>query len=131
MTIYEYVEYNLRGKKELEEQPLVVSENEAVEAAQLVSGSFTYPFYETMWLNDYPMGTLTAHLEALYDRGDRHGFIYFIILLADSVDFKLPIKFYEMSISDTLIPLLSAAIVEDWLEYDNEYEEIDDTPVWE
>jgi len=43
MTIYKYVEYNLRGKKELEEQPLVVSGNEAVEAAHLVSGSFTYP----------------------------------------------------------------------------------------
>jgi len=103
MTIYEYVEYHLRGKKELEEQPLVVSENEAVEAAQLVSGSFTYPFYETMWLNDYPMGTLTVHLEALYDRGDRHGFIYFIILLADSVDFKLPINFCAIRFNQNMI----------------------------
>lgn len=99
-------------------------------AAGLVSGNFTYLLYETLWLNDYPMESLTTHLEALYDCSDHHGFVYFVLLLADSVDFNMPAQFYEMSISDALLPILSSAIIEDWLEYDNEYEEIEEIPSW-
>jgi len=70
------------------------------------------------------MDTITAHLEALYDNSDYYGFNYFLILLADSIDFTLPVQFYEMSMQDRMISQLSAAFIEDWLDYDNEYEEV-------
>ncbi|MGI6176643.1 MAG: hypothetical protein ACOYJC_10910 [Christensenellales bacterium] len=73
------------------------------------------------------MESLTAHLEALYDSSEHQGFIYLIIMLAESVDFRLPAQFYEMSVSDVLRPILCAAIIEDWLDYDNEYEEIEES----
>jgi len=131
MTIYEYVETLLRVKnsKILENDvtpPGNDWESAAFEAAQLVSGSFTYLLYETLWLSDFPMEAVTSHIEAMYDKSDFHGFLYFLVLLADSINFTFPIQFYEMSIQDGMMPLLSAAIIEDWLEYDNEYEEIEE-----
>lgn len=131
MTIYEYAEALLRveDSKIIEDDVTPLGndwESAAFEAAQLVSGSFTYRFYETLWLSDFPMEAITSHLEALYDKSDFHGFIYFFILLADSIDFTFPPQFYEMSMQDKMVPLLSAAVIEDWLAYDNEYEEIED-----
>ena len=133
MTNYEYIEYllHVKGLEKSEENISTaddVFKEAAFEAAQLISGSFTYQFYESLWLNEYPMDTITSHLEILYDKSDFHGFIYFMILLADSADFTLPIKFYEMSVQDRAIPKLSAAVIEDWLEYNNEYEEIEEVP---
>ena len=132
MTTYEYVEYLLQVKnlnsKRNGTPPSDVSRDDAIiEAAQLINGSFTYQFYESLWLSDYPMDTITSHLEALYDKADYHGFIYFLILLADSIDFLLPKQFYEMSMQDRMILQLSAAFIEDWLDYDNEYEEVEET----
>jgi len=132
MTTYEYIEYLLQVKNlEKSENGIAPSavtwEKSALEAAQLVSGSFTYRFYETLWLGGFPMEAITSHLEAMYDKSDFHGFLYFLILLADSIDFTFPPRFYEISMQDKMIPLLSAAVIEDWLEYDNEYEEIEET----
>ena len=132
MTTYEYVEYLLQVKKLSDVQdstpPSAVTNNDEInEAAQLISGSVTYQFYETLWLSDYPMDTITSHLESLYNKSDFQGFIYFLILLADSIGFTFPVQFYEMSMEDKLIPQLSAAFIEDWLDYDNEYEEIEET----
>jgi hypothetical protein len=131
MTIYEYVETLLRVKnsKILENDitpPGNDWESAAFEAAQLVSGSFTYRLYETFWLSGFPMEAATSHLEAMYDKSDFHGFLYFLVLLADSIDFTFPPQFYEMSMQDNMVPPLSAAIIEDWLAYDNEYEEIEE-----
>ena len=133
MTTYEYIEYLLQVKNSEKSEdgitpPGVAWEKAAFEAAQLVSASFTYRFYETLWLRDFPMEAITSHLEAMYDKSDFHGVIYFLVLLADSIDFTFPIRFYEMSMQDKIIPLLSAAVIEDWLEYDNEYEEIEEVP---
>ena len=131
MITYEYIEYLLQVKNSDKSEDDVTPpgnawEKAAFEAAQLVSGSVTYRFYETLWLRDFPMEAITSHLEAMYDKSDFHGFIYFLVLLADSIDFKFPAQFYEMSMQDKMIPLLSAAVIEDWLEYDNEYEEIEE-----
>lgn len=131
MTIYEYVEILLRVKNsKILENDITPPDNDwesaAFEAAQLVSGSFTYRFYETLWLSGHPMEAVMSHLEVMHDKSDFHGFIYFLVLLADSIDFKFPIQFYEMSMQDRMMPLLSAAVIEDWLEYDNEHEEIEE-----
>jgi hypothetical protein len=133
MTTYEYIEYLLQVKNSEKSADGIAPsgvawENTAFEAAQLVSGSFTYRLYETLWLRDLPIEAITSHLEAMYDKSDFHGFLYFLILLADSIDFKFPAQFYEMSMQDKTVPLLSAAVIEDWLEYDNEYEEIEEVP---
>lgn len=131
MTIYEYVEALLRVKNSgmLDGDNTSTDsawESMAFEAAGLVSGSFTYQFYEILWLRDFPMEAVTSHLEAMYDKSDYYGFLYFLILLADSIDFTFPVKFYEMSMQDKMLPLLSAAVIDDWLAYDNEYEEIEE-----
>jgi len=133
VSVYEYIERLLQvkslGKSEDGITPSEVAwESVAFEAAQMVSGSFTYRLYESLWLSDNPIEAITSHLEAMYDKSDFHGFIYFLILLADSIDFTFPVQFYEMSMQDKMIPFLSAAVIEDWLAYDNEYEEIEETP---
>jgi len=45
------------------------------------------------------------------------GVVYFIFILANAVEFSMPIQFTEMSANDSLVPILSAAIIDDWLEY--------------
>ena len=94
MTTSEYSRY-------LFQEPIVTEESideEAVyEAASLVSGSFLYRLYELLWLNDYPMESLTEHLESLYDQKEYHGFLYLLVMLAESVEVTLPPQFFEYS----------------------------------
>ena len=117
MTINEYIQFVLEVKKE---SPLsqTVDEATAYEAAQLISGSFTYLLYEALWMNDFDVESITQHLEKLYDSENHFGLLYFVFMLANAVAFTVPAKFTEMSATDTLVPYLSAAIIEDWLEYD-------------
>jgi hypothetical protein len=42
--------------------------------------------------------------------------------LANAVDLTVPAQFTEMSANDALVPTLSAAFSEDWLEYDSTHE---------
>ena len=121
MTTNEYVQFVLEVKQETT-SPQVVEETAVYEAAQLISGSFTYSLYEALWTNHFKMDIITQHLESLYDRGDHFGLVYFVFILANAMDFIIPAQFTEMSANDALIPILSAAIIEDWLEYENTYE---------
>jgi len=117
MTTNEYAQLILEVQKELAAlKP--VDETAACEAAQLISGSFTYTLYEALWENFFDMEAITQRLENLYDGGDHCGFAYFIFILANAVDFIVPVQFSEMSANDGLVPFLSAAIIEDWLDYD-------------
>ena len=116
MTTNEFAECILQVRKS--QPPEAKDEAAAYEAAQLVSGSFTYPLYGALWQNGFVMEDITEHLEAMYDSGNHLGFLYFIFILSDAVDFVLPLPFSEMSAIDALVPALSAAIIEDWLEYD-------------
>ncbi len=52
--------------------------------------------------NFIDMDDLTEHLESLYDGGNHHGLIYFIVLLAESVGFSLPLEFAEISATDSV-----------------------------
>jgi len=65
------------------------------------------------------MDSISQHLESMCDNENHFGLVYFIVILAEAVDFLLPIQFAEVSANDTFIPILSAAIIDDWLEYDN------------
>jgi len=117
MTTSEYAQTILEVQKELPTTK-TVDEAAAYETAQLFSGSFTYPLYEALWENHYDMGAVTKRLESLHDSENHFGLIYFIFILANAVDFIIPVQFSEMSAYDGLVPFLSAAIIEDWLEYD-------------
>ncbi|GHV18979.1 hypothetical protein FACS18949_04200 [Clostridia bacterium] len=118
MTANEYAQFVLEVKKETSSTQ-EIDEVTAYEAAQLISGSFTYPLYEALWINHFDIDTATQHLENLYDSGNHFGLIYFIFILAEAVDFTVPSQFTEMSATDALVPVLAAAIIEDWLEYDS------------
>ncbi|MDR2712848.1 MAG: hypothetical protein LBB91_07025 [Clostridiales bacterium] len=117
MNTYEFIENILQAKKE-KLGTIAVDETSAYETAQLVSGSFIYPLYGTLWQFDFDMTAITEHLEYLYDSGNHFGLIYFIFILADAAEFTLPLIFSETSAVDELVPILSAAIIEDWLDYD-------------
>jgi len=117
MTTNEFAECLLQMKKEGQE-PKTKDEAAMYEAAQLVSGSLVFPLYGTLWQYHFDMETITKHLEAMYDSGNHFGLVYFIFILADAAEYTLPRTFSEMSAIDTLVPILSAAIIEDWLDYD-------------
>jgi len=121
MTTGEYVQFvsEVKGEAHL---PQAIDKIAANEAAQLISGSFTYLLLESLWMNDFDVEVITQHLEALYDSENHYALIYFVFILANAVAFTVPAKFTEMSATDTLVPYLSAAIIEDWLEYHATYE---------
>ena len=78
--------------------PFDASRDHAInESAQLISVSFTYHLYELASLSGYSIDAITFHLEILYEKSDFHGFIYFLILLADCIGHTFPLQFYEMS----------------------------------
>ena len=118
MTTNEYAMSILQIKKEVL-PPQIVDESAAYEAAQLFSGSFTYLLYEALWVNFFDMQTITRHIESLYDSENHFGLVYFIFILANATEFNVPVLFTEMSANEALVPFLSAAIIEDWLEYDS------------
>ena len=121
MTSLDYVQTILQVKKE-EDSPHSITEAIAYEAAQLISGCFTYPLYEELWKNFFDMNDVTSHLESLYDSDNHFGLVYFITILATSVGCDLPIEFAEMSAKRELVPYLAAAIIDDWLDYDSNCE---------
>jgi len=123
MTTSEYTRYLFQESAVTKES---INEAAVYESASLVSGSFLYKMYEMLWLNDFPMESLTEHLEGLYDRKEYHGFLYLIVMLAESVEITLPSQFYEYSKRELTIPIISGAIIEDWLDIDGEYEEIEE-----
>jgi len=114
MTTSEYLELFMMSRKE---QALKLNDEEsAYEIAQLTSGSFVYALYDNLLQFDIEEDAVAEHLEHLYDTGNHFGLIYFIVMLADATGFALPKTFIEMSLNDDLVPILSAAIIEDWLD---------------
>ena len=112
MTLLEYMDYLLNEKQEGDK----LDEKAAYKAAALVTGSFVYKLYRTLWLNDLDAPAVTAHLETMYDHKEYRGFLYFIILLAKATELDLPAEFYKMSVRQSIIPILSAAVIDDWLD---------------
>ena len=116
MTSYEYALFVLeeRGRQD---QSCEIDEVAAFEVAQLVSGSFIFPLCESLLVNGFDMDGITDHLEYLYDSGNHYGLLYFVFILANAVDFIVPLRFSEMSARDEFVPIMSAAIIEDWVDY--------------
>lgn len=100
----------------------VKDETAANEAAQLISGSLVYRLYEAICANDYNLQTVTAHLEMLYDSGNHFGLVYYIFMLADGTNVGLPERFAEFAVTASLVPYLSAALIEDWLDFHEDFE---------
>jgi len=120
MTTREFIEYLLTE----EQSEGAIDEKVAYEAASLVTGSFVYNLYELLWLNDLSVPAITAHLQKLYDSKENSALLYFVVLLADAIEFALPSEFFKMSVKEQIVPILSAAFIDDWLDVDNEYEEV-------
>lgn len=124
MTTTEYIHSVLQIKKDAPSTQ-TIDEAAIYEAAQLISGSFTYSLYGELWKYFFDMEAITEHLENLYDSENHFGLIYFIFMLADAIEFMMPIEYTEMSAKDAFVPILAAAIIEDWLEYDTDFEAIE------
>jgi len=94
----------------------------AKDVAQLISGSLIYRLYESLVEHDYDMDVVTEHLEMLFDTENHYGLLYFIFILSDATDEALPDRFEGMLINPSLVPYLSGAIIEDWLDFHDDYE---------
>ncbi|MDR0863114.1 MAG: hypothetical protein LBN30_10140 [Oscillospiraceae bacterium] len=101
-----------------------VDEEAVKELSQLISGSLVYRLYEALDRMDFDLAAVTAHLEALCDSGNHFGLVYFVLMLAESANIELPERFTEAAVVAAFIPYLSAALIEDWLNFHNEYEGI-------
>jgi hypothetical protein len=106
----------LQAKKTKEDNK-TCNQEATYEVAQLLSGSFVFPLYGLLWQEFYDMEAISEHLEDLFDRENHTAFIYFIFMLADAVDYVLPELYIEMSASEKYIPIISSAIISDWLDY--------------
>jgi hypothetical protein len=100
-----------------------VDAESAKEVAQLISGSLVYRLYEALERMDFNIAAVTAHLEMLRDSGNPFGLVYFVFMLAESANVALPERFAEAAVTAVLVPYLSAALVADWLDFNEDYEE--------
>jgi len=126
MTTQEILETLLQAKK-MEKEIETYDEAATNEVAQLMSGSFVFPLYGALWQNFLDMDTITKQLEEMYDSDNHYGLVYFIILLADAVNYDLPNHYIEMIAVKPYVPIISSAILSDWLDYhaNSEVEEIE------
>ena len=115
MTANEYIQtiFDVEGEMDTITD---VDEDAAYEVAQLVSGGFTYLLYEAVWTNHIDIKSVTRHIEALYESGNHFGLVYFVFLLSNSVELGIPLQYSEMTANFPLVPILSAAVYEDWME---------------
>ncbi|MDR3278625.1 MAG: hypothetical protein LBT12_07610 [Oscillospiraceae bacterium] len=100
-----------------------VDEESAKEVAGLLSGSLVYRLYEALFKMAYDMNTTTAHIAVLHESGNHFGLVYFILMLAESANVELPERYTETAVTAVLVPFLSSALAEDWLDFHEEYED--------
>ena len=117
MNTNELLEYLLKTK--IPPEPL--DEAAAYEASSLISGSFVGNLHRALWLEGQPMQAATTRLESLHDNGEYHAFLYLVILMASAVELDLPEALGEIAANEAAVPVLAAAIIEDWLVMDETY----------
>jgi len=117
MNPNELLEYLLNPQTPSE--PL--DEAAAYEVMSLISGSFVLNLHRALWKEGLPMQAVTNRLESLYDNEEYHAFVYLVVLLAGAADFLLPESLGEAVMNEAAVPVLAAAIIEDWLEMDGLY----------
>ena len=108
---------------ETKNPPEPLDEAAAYEASSLISGSFVYNLHRALWLEGLTMQAVTDRLESLYDNGEYRAFLYLVFLMASIVELDLPEPLGEIAANEAAVPVLAAAIIEDWLEIDGEYED--------
>jgi hypothetical protein len=118
MTALEFTK--LVAQKNRTELP---DEAAAKEVAALVSGSTVYPLYELLDNMDFDMQAVTEQLEMLFDSENYFGLVYLIFILSEAANLDLAEQFYRMAADNGLIPILSAAFIEDWLDFHQDYED--------
>jgi len=121
MNATEYVQ-EILDKEQEETSTENICEDSAYETALLLSGSFIYSLYGALWVEHYDMDTICKKLMELYWTDNHYGFVYFIALLANAVDCEIPAMFSQMSANEKLVPILSSAVLDDWIEYDKAVE---------
>ena len=119
MTTHEFSQFILNNKNKSLAMP--IDESAAKEVAQLISGSLIYRLYENLIANDYDMDIMTEHMEMLFDTENHFALLYFVFILCNAVDEELPEQFEHMTTNVNLVPYLSAAIIEDWLDFNGDY----------
>jgi len=124
MITTEFVQ-NIIDEKQGNKTSKDICEASAYEIAQLLCGSFIYPLYGALWIEHCDLDSITEHLTSLHESDNHYGLIYFIVLLADMVEHDIPLIYSQMSASDKYVPILSATIIEDWIEYHETSEVID------
>jgi hypothetical protein len=120
MTTHEFTRFILEHQAESLAAP--IDEAAAKDVTQLVSGSLIYRLYEGLIISEYDMDAVTDHLEMLYDTENHYALLYFVYMLCDATDVALPERFGEITANLSLVPYLSAAIIEDWLDFHGDYE---------
>ena len=119
MTTHGFTQFLLKDREQ--SQAELIDEAAAKDVAQLISGSLVYRLYESLVTNDYDMDAVTGHLEMLFDTENHFALIYFAFMLCDATNEALPERFEGMAADPFLIPYLSAAIIEDWLDFHGDY----------
>jgi len=100
-----------------------VDDESAKEVTGLISGSLVYRLYEATSKMNYDMDATTAHVAMLHNNDNHFGLVYFILMLAESANVELPERYAETAVTAALVPYLSSAIMEDWLDFHEDYEE--------
>jgi hypothetical protein len=70
---------------------------------------------------DFDLAAATAHLEMLHDSKNHFGLVYFVLMLAESANIELPERYAEVTVTAALVPYLSAALIEDWLDFHEDF----------
>jgi hypothetical protein len=119
MTTHGFTQFVLNNR--VQSPAEAIDEAAVRDVAQLISGSLIYRLYESLIENDYDMDALTEHLEMLFDTENHFGLLYFVFILSDATEESLPEKFEGMTANPSLVPYLSGAIIEDWLDFHGDY----------
>lgn len=119
MLANEFLEMILEERKT--EQKIVLNETEQgniYETASIISGNLVYPLCRELWLQQISIEDITKHFEKLYDNENFHGIIYIFYIMLDAMNIVVPYEFVSLAASDIAVPILSEAIIDDWLEFE-------------
>jgi len=114
MKANEFIKFILSVRNEIPQT--IIDESAAYSMAQITSAGFIHKLCEQLRANDFDVGTITAHIEDMHDSENHFGVIYFLFLIADCVDFELPLQFAQLATNDLCVPILSSVLIEDLLE---------------
>ena len=77
--------------------------------------------YESLEKMNFGLAAVTTHLEMLYDSGNHFGLVYYVLMLTEAANVELPERYAETAVTAVLVPYLSAAIIEDWLDFHEDF----------